>query len=463
MPSPSVSVGGVAGGLEPTSEANNNNDHDVGGSAGAGGEQFIDEASLSMIDRIDQAIHGFQTDFGHFLEGEGHQRAGQQMRLDESRSSVAKGLFGAADELGKGKSFLYQQLNTLLSKMVAVLARAQSATSLAMEARRRVLESELIRSQTLKHDHQRLLSELAARSAETRAREEQQEAQQERNEELYNWPTAALPPSAAPVDDLVADHMQLRQAHSELQVRCELLEEEIATRVEDAQHARQDAAAALTEALRGNKNEHGFDNDGNGDTGAAAPLAGTDVNNAGAGVGLGAKGGSALPTPASADAATNAVAVVNSRPGTAASRPSRPPSAKDIRQAVAADKGWADVEALLDATEADARRKELSPTPVQVAIGSLSLREMRSTFGRRASSAHGQSKQHHQRPRSHSGRGGRRGHNNPNHPVEAVATLDWSGGSGDPQKHQKHPPSHDALTFGDLLRREQHKPRVGRR
>ena len=376
-------------------------------------------------------------------------------------------------------------------KMVAVLARAQSATSLAMEARRRVLESEMIRSQTLKQDHQRVIAELATISAETRAREAQAEARQETNQELYNWPTAALPPSAAPVDDLVADHMQLRHAHSELQARCEMLEDEIARQAEDAQNARNDAAAALTEALAAN--DGGARNTDNGDAGAgAASPAGTDGTSTGPGAscntagGAGAAAGSALQTIASADAATDAVAGVNSRPATATARPSRPPSAKDMRQAAEADKAWADVEALLDATEADARRVELSPTPVQVAIGSLSLREMRGTFGSRGSSAsstRGQPQKQH-RHRSHAASGGsfgrapqasvvgdggsRRGHNNPNHPVEAVATLDWSGDPearrskhGRGRKQTTQPPSHSALTFSDLLHREQHKQRRG--
>lgn len=287
-------------------------------------------------------------------------------------------------------------------------------------------------------------------------------------------PTAALPPSAAPVDDLVADHMQLRQAHSDLQSKCEMLEQEIARHVEEAEVSKENAAAAVAEALAattsangnaGNQNSTHDDGNGSSKDGNAITAA------------------SSTP-PASADTATNAVAAANSRPATATSRSSRPPSAKDVQQAAAAAKAWADVESLLDATEADARRVELSPTPVQVAIGSLSLREMRGTFGSRASSASStRSSQQKQRPQSRGGgsSGGRRGHNNPNHPVEAMATLDWSGdpqarrkggGGGGEGRNRIVPPSHDALTFGDLLHREQRKdrrrgsgalPRVGRR
>lgn len=170
-----MSVGGLQGGLEPSADAATGR----GGAAGAAGAAqdtfMIDDASISMIDRIDQAIYNFQDDFGLFLESEGHSRAGNQMRAVDARSSVSKAFFGQAEEDDRDKSFLYQQLSLLLSKMVAVLARAQSATSLAMEARRRVLETELIRSQSLKNDHQHLLSELSARNTEARKEEAEKE------------------------------------------------------------------------------------------------------------------------------------------------------------------------------------------------------------------------------------------------------------------------------------------------
>ena len=190
LPAPSMSVGGLQGGLEPSADAATGR----GGAAGAAQDTFmIDDASISMIDRIDQAIYNFQDDFGLFLESEGHSRAGNQMRAVDARSSVSKAFFGQAEEDDRDKSFLYQQLSLLLSKMVAVLARAQSATSLAMEARRRVLETELIRSQSLKNDHQHLLSELSARNTEARKEEAEKEKAEEKSQDLYNWPVTTPP------------------------------------------------------------------------------------------------------------------------------------------------------------------------------------------------------------------------------------------------------------------------------
>jgi hypothetical protein len=409
---------------------------------------MIDEASLSMIDRIDSAISTFQVDFGGLLESEGHARAGARMKLEERRSAMGQGMFGEPTPDDEGKSFLYQQLALIMEKIVAVASRASSSTEMALEARRRVLEAEILRGRSMHDEHQRMANALARSDNEVARIQTEQELEKETAENLYYWPTAALPPSAAPVDDLVADHLQLRSDYAQLQAKCEMLEEEIAGLVAETSAS----AAADVQAVTATTSGEG--------EGRPPPA-------------------QQPPPAADSQALEGALAAAGAT------------LASGLVGDIGPDKAWDSVEKLLDTIEADARgvggggnggrlpnagadapavdvrahhqpgapiKRELSPTTtVQVAIGSLSLRDMKSAMSRERGSL---------KQRTSSSRGGsgvRR--TNSARSVAHVSKVDWSdagpdvqlrrGGSARSVERHLQRQRPDALSLQGLMQQEE--------
>eukprot|EP00039_Didymoeca_costata_P023188 m.6296 g.6296 ORF g.6296 m.6296 type:complete len:263 (+) comp3511_c0_seq1:108-896(+) len=168
---------------------------------------------MGVFTRLNKVVDAFCTDFGNFLESNGHSAPAQKIIKYKKAPDIPP---------PKRNPYvnreLYESLHDILDRLVTTLAQTQRVTSMALEERRKFLEDEIIRTQKAITEKEQLVNDLSAMKEKLQLAQGEISSLKEGKRSLYAWP-AVQPLAHTRIRELEEENEKLKADYAELLAR----------------------------------------------------------------------------------------------------------------------------------------------------------------------------------------------------------------------------------------------------